>query len=83
MIKEIIHSMGLEYPRVYGKHAQHMLAIIITITNVIFIIVAICLECHLCDKCHRYILGISDNFGKLLSNWGFYILPGDLTTLCS
>ena len=45
-------------------------AIIIIITNAIFIIVAVCLESQLRDKCHRYNLGLYDDFGKLLSDLG-------------
>lgn len=49
---------------------MHKNTFVIIITNVIFIIVAICLECQLCDKWHRYNLGIYDDFGKLLSDLG-------------
>ena len=45
-------------------------AIIVIITNAIFIIVAVCLESQLRDKCHRYNLGLNDDFGKLLSDLG-------------
>ena len=54
----------------YSKVHKNTLAIISIITNLIFIIVAIRLECQLCDKCHRYDLGIYDDFGKLLSDLG-------------
>ena len=55
---------------VYSKMHKNTSAIVIIITNAIFIIVAVCLESQLCDKCHRYNLGLYDDFGKLLSDLG-------------